>query len=522
MNSKNKEFSRRDFLKFVGLLPFGAVSSRFQEQMNRLQTLQSDQQNVLIFVFDALSASDMNLYGFARETMPNLTRLSEKAVVYHNHYAGGNFTSPGTASLLTGTLPWTNRAFQPLGRVSKNFLDKSIFSSFSNYFKSAYTHNPWANELLLQFKNEIEDLIPIQNYVFANDAFVQAIFAGDQDIATVSWQRTIKRQTEGYAYSLFLSRLYDLYKELSEARLIGIKKDFPLGLPEITTDTYFVLDDVLGSLAQSLPQMTQPFLGYYHFFPPHAPYRPPSWAYGRFENDRLYFPEKPTNVFAQGRGEWDKSYLPVQRRIYDEFILYLDEQFGIFFDKLEETGLLENTWVVVTSDHGELFERGIEGHTTPVLYEPLIKIPLLLFEPGRKTRHDVYSLTSAIDVLPTLLHVTGQPQPNWTEGLLLPPYGNPASNDGRSIYVLEASRSRDVNAPLSTATVALRKGRYKLIYYFGYSEFWEKGENLELYDVENDPDELNNIALPETTITGEMLQELKEKLTRVDDLYRSN
>ncbi len=65
-------------------------------------------------------------------------------------------------------------------------------------------------------------------------------------------------------------------------------------------------------------------------------------------------------------------------------ILYADKEFGRFFDYLDSSGLLDNTWVVLTSDHGEMFERGIDGHDTEVLYEPVIRIPLMIFEPGRK------------------------------------------------------------------------------------------------------------------------------------------
>ena len=66
-------------------------------------------QNIIIIVFDAFSAYHISLYGYQRETAPNISRLAERAIVYHNHYAGGNYTTPGTASLLTGAQPWPSR-----------------------------------------------------------------------------------------------------------------------------------------------------------------------------------------------------------------------------------------------------------------------------------------------------------------------------------------------------------------------------------------------------------------------------
>ncbi len=99
-----QNITRRDFLKLMGL---GSISLAAPQLFIRAadQIQNSNQSNVLVVVFDTLSAYHISLYGYQRQTMPNLTRLGEKATVFHNHYANGNFTTTGTASLLTGTLP---------------------------------------------------------------------------------------------------------------------------------------------------------------------------------------------------------------------------------------------------------------------------------------------------------------------------------------------------------------------------------------------------------------------------------
>ena len=122
-----------------------------------------------------------------------------------------------------------------------------------------------------------------------------------------------------------------------------------------------------------------------------------------------------------------------KRTNYDEFILYVDHEFGRLMENLESNGLLDNTWVILTSDHGELFERGIAGHLTPVLYQPVIRVPLLIFEPGRTIRQDVYSNTSTVDLLPTLLHVTGQKLADWSEGTPLPPFSTAQDSEFEEI-----------------------------------------------------------------------------------------
>ncbi|MBV5323308.1 sulfatase-like hydrolase/transferase, partial [bacterium] len=157
-----------------------------------------------------------------------------------------------------------------------------------------------------------------------------------------------------------------------------------------------------------------PVFGYFHFLPPHDPYRTPSEFFGQFRNDGYKPDEKPKDVLATYQDkERDTNVL---RQYYDEFILYVDREFGRMFNLLENSGQLENTILVLTSDHGEMFERGIVMHGTDALYEPLIRIPLLIFEPGVKIRTDVYEPTSAVDLLPTLAYLSGHSIPDWTEG----------------------------------------------------------------------------------------------------------
>ena len=108
------KFTRRDFLKTAFWSVASLLGSSFRP---RLSGLVNKAPNVIILVFDTLSARHLSLQGYQRLTTPNLIRFAEKATVYHRHYAAGNFTSPGTASLLTGMHPWTHRAFEQAGLI---------------------------------------------------------------------------------------------------------------------------------------------------------------------------------------------------------------------------------------------------------------------------------------------------------------------------------------------------------------------------------------------------------------------
>ena len=521
------QITRRDFLKLAGLLPVSIAAPRFLGSLDAQRGAQGSPQNVLVIVFDAWSAYHVSLHGYQRETMPNIARLAERAVVYHNHYAGGNFTTPGTASLLTGTLPWKHRAFQPGGKVDEAYLDKNIFSAFDSYYRITYSHNLWANTLLRQFRGDLESYIPKSRYFLSgddadsnqgsflsSDKIIQTFFSSDEDIALVSWIRAMENEQEGYAYSLFLSPLYEEYRDrYFGARFKELKELFPRGIPKDDYDN-FVLEQAIDGIGNFLLTTPQPFMGYFHFWPPHAPYNTHRDFNRHFYEDGYNPPVKPLDLFG------DNSPKTKNRTEYDEYILYVDREFGRFYDHLEKNGLLENTWIVLTSDHGELFERGIEGHRTPVLYEPVVRVPLMIFEPGRDSRVDIHANTSAVDVLPTLLHVTGGKKADWTEGFVLPPFAPQEPDLERNVYVVQAEKSEQ-SALLTVATLTIRKGVYKLMYFFGYEELGGDGERVELYNIKDDPEELNDLFETEKETGQELLDELKAKLEEINAPYLS-
>ena len=245
--------------------------------------------------------------------------------------------------------------------------------------------------------------------------------------------------------------------------------------------------------------------------PPHHPYRTSREFFNAFKGDGFKPVEKPVDVLADKISREQ----PRRRTEYDEFILYCDREFGRLYNYLESSGLLENTWVVLTSDHGEMFERGISGHGSKALYQPVVRIPLMIFEPGRQVGADVHEYTSAVDVLPTLAHLAGQRTPDWTEGVVLPPYA--ATTPNRNVYVVQAIDNAQY-ASLTQASTVLVKEDYKLHYYFGYPETTE-GELVKLFDIKSDPEELMDLYPSKKGVASELLNELKDKLAEVNKPY---
>jgi arylsulfatase A-like enzyme len=451
-----------------------------------------------------------------------MARFADRATVFHTHYAGGNFTSPGTASLLTGTYPWSHRAVNLHSTVRDEFIPNNLFRLFpGHYHKVAYTHNLLVASLLDQFQADIDRWIKPRELCLADTQFTDQLFSKDYHVGF--WSEQLNTFGGGEPpNSLFLSlgdraRRYALRQQLTEA----YQELFPRGVPNLHT-LHFILEDAIDWLREELAALPRPFLAYFHLLPPHEPYLPRRDFIDIFQ-DGWQPAEKPKLGFP---GDEDQAVLDEKRRQYDEYLAYTDAEFGRLLDGMVQSKLMDDTYVVLTSDHGELFERGIRGHWTETLYEPVVHVPLLISRPGQNERRDVFSRTSCVDLLPTLLAAAGQPAPAWAEGQLLPVGGEQGlvereelegvSAEERVIYVVEAKSNRK-QAPINRATIAMLKGDYKLIRYMGYKEMTIE---YELYNLSDDPQELNNLYPTAGSLAAELQEELEEKLQEVNEPYR--
>ena len=517
----SSELSRRDFLKLLALLPLLKVPFDLFDELDveaRGAPQNPDAPNILILVFDACSATNLSLYGYPRDTTPNLRRFAGRATVFNRHHAGGSFTSPGTASLLTGTYPWSHRAFHVYGRVIGDFLQQNLFSAFpaGTYNRMAYTHNDLAGMLLYQFSEHIDLFKKTKELaLYYEKLLADGLLANDHNVAFLGERAALRGQSNKIPSTLFLSTLHRMWRTNERNDIQRAYKDlFPRGVPSANAaPLMFLLEDAIDWIEEQISRSPRPFVGYFHMMPPHEPYNTRREFYDMFLNDGWRPPAKPAHHFSQGHSP---ETMEEKRREYDEFIAYADAEFGRLYDFMEEKGLLENTYLVVTSDHGEMFERGILEHVTPTLYEPLSRIPLVISHPGQRERVDVNTPTSCVDVLPTLCHVSGLPVPGWSEGRILPTFSDGALDEDRSVYSMDAKTNPRI-APYTKGTVAMIKGPYKLINYFGYANY---PGAYELYDLENDPEELEDLFEARSSLAGELSEELHARLEAVNQPYR--
>jgi arylsulfatase A-like enzyme len=501
-------FNRRSFLKLAAAaapaLLFPRLASTVAKNFPQIES----KPNIIILLFDAMSARNLSLYGYPRLTSPNIERFAEHATVYHSHYSGGNYTIPGVATLLTGTYPWTNRAINYSGAVKRSMTQENIFTAVgSDYYRLAFPQSVWSSFIVGQFEKDIENIMASDTYGKVN-YLLNEYFPKDRNMATRGLDDFVFKMEREPTSLLFGTLQKTLY--FRESSLLDAE-GYPRGLPNNANyPLFFSLEDLfdgMGTLFQDLPS---PHLSYIHLFPPHAPYR----ATSRFDTKFIdgWWPNiKPTHRFSEGSSN---AKVTSARRSYDEYIASIDWELGNLFDTFERDGIFDNSYVIITADHGEMFERGEKAHSTPLLYDPLIHIPLLVSAPGQKMRRDVYAPTNAVDLLPTLTNLAGKPIPSWGEGQLLPELGGMEDYE-RAIFAIEAKLNSSF-APIERATVALRKGMHKLIYYTGY----EPEDSFELYNLETDIEEIKDLYPAQPSILKVMQEELLDTFSDKNKPYQ--
>ena len=410
----------------------------------------------------------------------------------------------GVASILTGLHPWSHRAFQLGNQVIDSHREHQVFSSLKGKFQTmlGYSQNGAADQLLDQFDKEIDTHIPSGAYnIYNYDSYNAPIYSIEAIRSIVA---ALKSDS-----SLFLGplvRAKGLYNEkvLNEEYL----PYYPKGLPS-AIKSLFLLESVVARTTETLEEVETPFFGYMHFFPPHEPYRPKARFYGKFR-DGWQPPEKGIHPLAVEKDSFENAVRT--RRLYDEFLASWDFELGRLFEFLEASGLRENSYIIITSDHGEMFERGERGHWTPLIYDPLIRVPLIISHPGQQSREDIHVNTSSVDILPTLTQLLGIAHPAWAEGQVLPGLGG-VEESSRSIFTMDA-KENSVFEKLTKFSLSLTKGPHRLTYYQypNYQEF-------EFYDLAHDPQEMDDLYASQPSEALLMQEELLDKLSDVNRRY---
>lgn len=250
--------------------------------------------------------------------------------------------------------------------------------------------------------------------------------------------------------------------------------------------------------ARWIEQIPDDFPWYYFvsFVGPHDPFDPPTEYGARYREADMPAAIQDT---MQGKPAYLRQRLvpatpdqvAVTRRQYCAAIELIDDQVGLMLDALEQRGVLDNTYIVFTSDHGEMLgDHGL--YTKSVPYEGATHIPLLVSGPGIKGSRVSDALVELIDIHPTLCEMAGLPVQE--------------NVDARSFAPI--LRGQDARAR-SDVVSAIRSFRCLRTQEYTYIENYNDAP--ELYDRERDPDELDNVATQHPALVHELGTRLRRR-----------
>jgi arylsulfatase A-like enzyme len=401
-----------------------------------------DRPNILLIVIDALRADHLPMYGYSRQTAPVLAALAREGLTFTQAYAQATYTRASVATLLTSLYPSVHKA-----NDDRDYLSRSV-PVLPEFLKAAgYT-----------------------TYAISANANFSPTFGYSRGFDTFEvWK------TESEFRVTMAGRL--------AVKALGSRLSRVLGESSEIVPTADSLTDATLQWARRAAR--KPFFAYVHYIDPHDPYRPPA-PYDRAFDHTSDPPRRgnvaPLTLLPAGR---EPARVGRDLDLYDGEIRFADEHVGRLVAGLRSQGLLDNTLIVVTADHGEeFFEHGDESHGRSA-YEEVARVPLIVAWPGRvPPGQRSEAMVGLIDLMPTFLDVAGVPGPAGIQGRSFAPLlGDPAASWAPRPLLVQVIQT-------TFALEAIRDGDHKFV---RHTRGPRTGEE-ELYDLRADPLERTNLV----------------------------
>lgn len=293
--------------------------------------------NVLLLVWDTVRARSLSLYGYHRATTPNLDKFAQQAVVFDAAVTTAPWTLPAHASLFTGLYPHEHLADRD-SPLDGKFLTLAEALSARGYRTAGFA---------------------------ANKYWVRRGFGLDRGFQWYEDRPGVS--LEAVVQSWGISR--DLRKRVTAA--LGSHR------PALRASAEAIEQSFLKWVDQ---RDDRPFFAFLNLFDAHEPYLPPGRFGFKFSatTPRYFWDHLKATPFSP-------SELQQFRDAYDSCIYYLDYQLGQLLVEMKARGLLENTLLILTSDHGETLgehRSNLLGHENNVYYD-VLHVPLVVSLPSR-------------------------------------------------------------------------------------------------------------------------------------------
>jgi arylsulfatase A-like enzyme len=231
----------------------------------------------------------------------------------------------------------------------------------------------------------------------------------------------------------------------------------------------------------------EPFFLWVHYMDVHEPYIPERTYIDRIDPSITMNEDDMFSLFKNVLLKRDVSnpeIVEILKKLYWAHVIEIDEAVKEFFGLLEQGDVLKNSWVILTTDHGDEFgEHGGLSHDGK-MYSELVHIPLLIMDPTLETGRTCSKVVSTLDVSPTIAHLFG--------------LESPEAFHGQALLPLEAYPAHGVFGEALDKHGSHEKGEEKEVHYYREGDwkmiYCERGDAWELYNLRDDPKELRNLV----------------------------
>jgi len=244
----------------------------------------------------------------------------------------------------------------------------------------------------------------------------------------------------------------------------------------------------------------KPFFLWLHYMDIHEPYIPEKKYIDMVDSSLTISQDEMYSLFENTllkRDVSDSEKVTLLKRLYDVRVREADTYVQEFFGILEKLGILRDSVIIITSDHGDEFnEHGGLSHDDK-MYSELIDMPLLIYNPNQDKGEVCDTLVSNVDIPPTIIHLLGLEPVAGFEGYSLLPL---ADYPERGVFGEAIDQHSQRGGDIDKDIYFYREKDLKIVYRSNL-DAWE------MYDLKEDPEELNNIV-----DSSPQAEELKNKL----------
>lgn len=488
MESMRMSITRREFLQ-ASAAGVGALATR---PLLAQQQDSATRPNILFIMTDQQPSRTMGCYGNSLNPTPSLDRLARKGVRLTNFGISAFACGPSRACF------WTGRYAHQTGVVRNEVILDASYPTLGTLCAQAGYDTAYFGKWHLG--GQIYRSTPADHWYYrtrpTDEQFVFEKKEGGygEDKAQAGFKDWAGgwKQYHDYLRSVGLGHLCGRGTDKVGGHFVaqsGMEgQHIYAQLPPEHHEVAYFSDRAQNYLRQN---RKNPFCMVVSFYAPHPPVAPPQPWNNKYRLDQVQLPANHHDDFKHVSTErmrtygklpqnWsDKQYLDYIRRYYG-YCAFIDSQVEQILDTLERTGQADNTIVVYTTDHGDMIASHRLIYKTLNGYDELLRVPFILYDPrSRASGRSADAMVSSIDVLPTLLDLAGITPPSELNG-----------RSFRSVLKGQVDHFRDyLVCGSGDITLTIWNQEWKYVCHFGPSDRLD-----ELYDLENDPGELNNLA----------------------------